>query len=53
MPLILLEILKPSEVILSNYLSSVIKKVRNIMLNIYRDNYRIDGKAVKYLDNFL
>lgn len=46
MPLILLEILKPSEVILSNYLSSVIKKVRNIMLNIYRDNYRIDGKAV-------
>lgn len=47
MPLILLEILKPSEVILSNYLSSVIRKVRtNIMLNIYRDNYRIGGKAV-------
>lgn len=47
MPLILLEILKPSEVILSNYLSSVIRKVRtNIMLNIYHDNYRIGGKAV-------
>lgn len=41
MLLLLLEILKPSEVILSNYLSSTIKKVRtNIMLIIYHDNYR-------------